>query len=163
MWHRKYVDWQSGAELIGIPERGSGAKVNFADQAAIYALYDHNYKCLYVGQVGRGETKGLYHRLKDHVNDYLFCMWERFSWYGFYSKKSLATESFKNEFKINTDVNKLMNIIETITIHIHFPLFNRSMGSGISKINWYYQPEEYEEQQIFIRRLEEERKKYNLY
>lgn len=162
MWHRKYINWQKGAELFGVSEKKYSEPVNFADQAAIYSLYDHNYKCLYIGQAGSGETRGLYHRLKDHLNDYLFCMWERFSWYGFYSERSLTNNDFKDEFKVTSDVNQLLNVIEAISIHTHFPLLNRSMGSGVTDIKWYYQPEEYDEQEIFLCRLEEDKKKYNL-
>jgi hypothetical protein len=163
MWHRKYVDWQRGAELIGYPERNArGGPVNFADQTAIYALYDHNYRCIYIGQAGRGETTGLYHRLKDHVNDYLFCMWERFSWYGFYSIEAISHQNYDKEFSLKTDVNRLMDTLESLAIHIQFPLFNRAMGSGPAEIPWYYQTEEYEEQQMFISSFTEALKRNKL-
>jgi len=63
LWHKKYVNWQRGRQLVGVSESSPGKPVNFADQAAIYALYDKEFKCIYVGQVGSGETKGLYSRL----------------------------------------------------------------------------------------------------
>ena len=74
MWHRKYINWQKGDQLIGISESKPSRAVNFADQAAIYALYDIDFTCVYVGQAGSGETRGIYHRLRDHaINDYLSC------------------------------------------------------------------------------------------
>ena len=105
MWHRRYVNWQSGDKLMGVLEFKQGKAVNFAYQAGIYALYDKDFKCVYVGQAGRGEIKGLYHRLKDHaISDHLFCRWERFSWYGFYSVKSLEARN-KGDVGSNTTLH----------------------------------------------------------
>jgi len=55
-----------------------------------------------------------------------------------------------------------MNVIEAVSIHIHFPLLNRSMGSDVTNIKWYYQPEEYDEQEIYLRRFEKDRNNHNL-
>jgi hypothetical protein len=82
-------------------------------------------------------------------------MWERFSWFGFYSVESLLRRGYDKDFEIVTNINDLMNVIESVTIHIHFPLFNRSMGIDTSKIQWFYQKEEYEEQEIYLRRLKD--------
>ena len=146
MWHRKYVNWQKGNELIGFSEVKQGKAVNFADQAGIYALYDKDFKCVYVGQVGRGQIKGLYHRLKDHaISDYLFCRWERFSWFGFYSVKSLEQGYYSEEFKVNTDVNELMDVIESLIIRVNPPNLNMA-GGGMGGAEWFYQEAEFEEQ-----------------
>ena len=55
MWHRKYVDW-SRRQLLGVSEDGgSEAEIDFANQSAIYGLYDDSGHCIYVGQAGKGE------------------------------------------------------------------------------------------------------------
>jgi hypothetical protein len=146
MWHRKYVNWQNGSKLIGVSEVKECPAVNFASQAGIYALYDKDFRCVYVGQAGRGETKGLYHRLKDHaIEDYLFCRWERFSWYGFYSVKSLEEGNYDKEFKVNTDVNEIMDVIESLIIQVNSPKLNMTRGS-LAGVEWFYQKAEFEEQ-----------------
>lgn len=149
MWHRQFVDWKK-RKLIGYPEKGNADAIDFADQAAIYGLYDRNNICVYIGQAGSGEKSGLYDRLKDHTENYLFCMWERFSWYGFYSEaifgieESLKARRFEAEYKKETNINEIMTTIETIAIHLMLPKHNRSMGMDIKEIEWYYQKEEFE-------------------
>jgi hypothetical protein len=161
MWHRKYINWESGSELIGYSETND-KKVNFAYQAGIYVLYDLNLNCIYVGQAGRGENTGLYDRLKAHATeDELFCMWERFSWFGFYSRETLqkSTDSaFLKEYKINTDVNEVMNLTESLIIHVQRPRFNKSIKYKFHEkddkgIEWFYQKAEFEEQEAEFDRL----------
>jgi len=155
MWHRKYVDWQQGAELIGHSERDDNKRVDFSYQAGIYALYNQNLNCIYVGQAGRGEYKGLYHRLKDHTEDQLFCMWERFTWFGFYSTDTLKKGydgAFDQEYDIKTNVNELMNVIESLMIRTYRPTFNLSIGNlrgdrDKDQVEWFYQKAEWEEQE----------------
>ncbi len=167
MWHRKYVNWFSGEELIGYSEVND-KRVNFANQAGIYALYDGNSKCVYVGQSGKGSYKGLYHRLKDHaIEDGLFCMWERFTWFGFYSSTMLykgvnekAKGNYDKEFPIKTDVNELMNVIESMIIQVQTPSLNMSSGcmtadKSREKIEWFYQMAEIEEQKAEFNRLKQ--------
>jgi hypothetical protein len=163
MWHRKYINWDSGADIIGYSEVDDKS-VNFAYQAGIYLLYDHNFECVYVGQAGRGENTGLYHRLQQHVqDDYLFCVWERFSWFGFYSIEALQKgndEAFNKEYKIHINVNKLMDVIESMIIRVHRPRFNYSLGSmpkgeKEERIEWFYQKAEFEERKAEFKRLKE--------
>lgn len=158
MWHRKYVNWQKGRELIGTPDGFQGGNINFADQAGIYVLLDRNLQPVYIGQSGKGSLIGLYDRLKDHTVNDNFCAWERFSWYGFYSKEALQSswkgddKGFDKEYKISTDVNELMNVIESILIRTCRPSFNRSWGCLTSDnsdgiIEWYCQEAEWKEQE----------------
>lgn len=161
MWQRKYVNWQSGRELMGYPEIRKGEGVNFADQAGIYMLYDRNLQCVYVGQVGK-KDKGLFDRLKDHTEDHLFCVWERFSWFGFYTKKALekgTSKAFTEEYEIITNVDELMNVIESFIIRSCRPSFNQSWGCLFNEnsdeyIEWYYQEAEWEEQAEEFKRLQ---------
>lgn len=164
MWNRKYVNWENSRELIGYPEFGRAKEVNFANQAAIYVLYDLNFRPIYVGQVGKGDTKGLFDRLRDHTHDELFCMWERFSWFGFYSVEALdqgqkgIDKVFEDEYEIETNVNELMNVIESLIIRTCRPSFNKASGCLLHEkvaddIEWYYQEAEWEEQETEFNRL----------
>ena len=129
MWPRKYVNWLSGNQLIGISEKKPYKKANFADQAGIYALYDNGFSCVYVGQAGSGETTGLYSRLKAHaMNDYLFCRWERFSWWGFYSVKDIENDNYDNSFNLKTDINEIMDLVESLIIRVNAPKLNLALG-----------------------------------
>jgi len=115
-------------------------------QSAICALYDKQFKCVYVGQAGKGEEKGLYLRLKDHaVNDNLFCRWQRFSWYGLYSVKSLEKGDYDTEYKFNTNINDIMTVIESLIIRVNQPKLNLASGS-LHGADWFYQEAEFEEQ-----------------
>ncbi len=160
MWHRKYVNWQKGTKLIGHSETDDRA-VDFAYQAGVYSLYDKNLICIYVGQAGRGENKGLFHRLKDHTDDHLFCMWERFSWFGLYSTDALKKgddAAFDKEFDVRTNVNNLMNVIESMIIRTCRPSFNISIGSlrgdkDKDLIEWFYQKAEWEEREAEFNNL----------
>ena len=159
MWHRKYIDWNN-RELIGYPEKlrsygkDRGKKEDFAEQAAVYALYNNNNECVYVGQAGKGEKSALFDRLKEHaLDDELFCLWERFTWYGFYSVDALiknTEKAYDDEFDVETDINELMNVMESLLIRTSLPRYNFSRGSlkkekGKGVVEWYYQLEEYED------------------
>ncbi len=150
MWHRKYVDWNaSGKALIGYPEHDSnGEPEDFTYQAGIYVLYNPQVEPIYIGQAGSGENTGLFHRLKTHVNDdYLFCLWERFTWFGFYSTSDLKKDDVdKWKFEFTTDVNDLMNAVEAMLILSTRPRDNYSRGN-LDGVEWYYQKEEFEEKQ----------------
>ena len=89
MWHRRHVDW-GRRRLVGLHEEGKGEEVNFADQSGIYWLCNANHECVYIGQAGKGESVCLYDRLQAHLDDHLFCFWERFTWFGFYSPEQLS-------------------------------------------------------------------------
>lgn len=156
MWHRKYVNWHRGGELLGYPEEGNGVNpVDFGYQAALYALYDTNHNCIYIGQAGSGDVYGLYHRLKAHTHDYLFCMWERFSWFGFYPVENANSVNFEGGFEFRTDVNQILNLTETLCIHTLMPRFNTRKGTNISDIQWYYQQAEFDEREKEFAQLKE--------
>lgn len=146
MWHRKYVDWYSSKrELLGQPEIGRGTQTNFADQSAIYGLYDASSTCVYIGQAGKGETSGLFERLKAHrFEDSLFCFWERFTWFGLYSADELNKQQFDYS-PGNLSLADALNNLESMATWLALPRFNRHYGSGFGHVEWYYQLAEYDE------------------
>ena len=86
-WHRDKVLW-SGDRRVG-PKRllgvRAGAKrsgdVDFWRQVGVYALYA-DYRLVYVGQAGIGDTSSIGNRLKKHTTDDLADRWDMFSWFG---------------------------------------------------------------------------------
>ena len=125
LWHRKHVDWGRGRELLGVPEQGKRNNENFADQSAIYGLYDANHQCIYIGQAGRGDS-GLYDRLKCHaIDDHLFCFWERFTWFGFYSAEEIRAKNF-DYIPAPMTLLEALNTIESIATNLALPRFNLS-------------------------------------
>ena len=144
MWHRRHVDWRQ-RRLTGLPEEGKGAEVDFADQAGIYGLYAANHECIYIGQTGRSES-GLYDRLKTHaLDDHLFCFWERFTWFGFYSPVQLCNGTYDDPVAEAVTLVEALDTIETVGIYLALPRFNRRYETGFTGVSWYYQAAEYEQ------------------
>lgn len=145
MWHRKYVDW-SRRRLLGLTENAGGEEIDFANQSAIYGLYDGNHECVYVGQAGRGDSVSLYDRLQSHAcEDHLFCFWERFTWFGFYSPVQLSKNAFEDPIATRVTLANLLDTVESVGIYLALPRFNRRFGFGFEEVAWYYQREEYDE------------------
>jgi len=144
MWSRWHVDWTQ-RRLLGTPEEGGGKEVDFADQSGIYGLFSSDHECVYVGQVGKGE-RGLYDRLKDHaIEDELFCLWERFTWFGVYSSSQLLRGECPDRIAEAVTLHETLDTIETIGIYLALPRFNRHWEMGFGGVVWYYQAAEYEE------------------
>src|SRR5262245_60155409 len=141
MWHRRYVDWRR-RRLAGIPDEGYGCEVNFADQSGIYGLYAANHECIYIGQAGRGES-GLYDRLRTHaLDDHLFCFWERFTWFGFYSPEQLRNGTYDDPIARAVTLAEALDTIESVGIYLALPRFNRRYETGFTEVAWYYQAAE---------------------
>jgi hypothetical protein len=145
LWHRKYIDW-TRRRLVGLDESNSkGSEVNFAYQSGIYGLYDSNHNCIYIGQAGKGED-GLFDRLKAHaLDDHLFCFWERFTWFGFYSPEQLRNNDYPDSLAKSVILEGALNTIESVSIYLALPRFNRRYESGFDGVLWYYQAAEYED------------------
>ncbi len=75
-------EWPRFGELLGVGVRKKRqGVVDFATQRGIYALYDDQFRLIYVGQTGRN-TGRLYRRLRTHSRSVLSERWSRFSWFG---------------------------------------------------------------------------------
>ncbi|MBW2046891.1 MAG: hypothetical protein JRI96_18820 [Deltaproteobacteria bacterium] len=145
MWHRRHVDW-GRRQLLGVSEDGGRKEVDFADQSGIYGLYDGTGQCVYIGHAGKGEQVCLYDRLRDHaLEDHLFCFWERFTWFGFYSPEQLLEGQFEDPIATAVSLEEALNAFESVAIYLGLPRFNRRYGSGFGGVAWYYQLAEYEE------------------
>ena len=145
MWHRKYVNWGK-RWLGGSPEKGEGDEENFADQSGVYGLYSENHECIYIGQAGKGESSGLFDRLKAHaLEDHLFCFWERFTWFGFYLPDQLNNGNYDDPIAEAVNLAEALDTIESVGIYLALPRFNRRYETGFGAVSWYYQSTEYEE------------------
>ena len=85
-WRRSLIaadgPWSRSGALLGVGVRQKRrGKVDFSRQRGIYALYDDNFRLIYVGQAGKGERR-LYNRLRAHSLNNLSERWTRFSWFG---------------------------------------------------------------------------------
>lgn len=85
LWKKEYIYRGNGGNsghLKGIKKGKKTKVVDFREQIGIYALYDAGLNIVYIGQAGYGE-KGLFARLKQHLEDRLRDRWMYFSWLGF--------------------------------------------------------------------------------
>jgi hypothetical protein len=144
-WDRRQVRWKgSGAGLYGFPAidddgkirsaKNRGDEVDLRGQVGIYALYDQEFRLLYVGKVGGGKGKNaLFVRLRQHGTPLgrtrgLAARWTYFSWFGVLrvlkGEKKLAEPSDR---KLTTRVD-ILNALEAVVIEIAAPGLNRQGG-----------------------------------
>lgn len=85
-WRREDVFWGkpgTSGHLKGYrPNEKTSEPVDFREPQGVYALYDDNFKILYVGQAGANDYHDLFIRLRDHKKDQLAARWTKFSWFG---------------------------------------------------------------------------------
>jgi len=129
-WRRSDVFWgrpRVTGHLKGVPAKEtSSTPVDFREQAGVYALYDDNFRLIYVGQAGAGNAR-LFTRLKHHMKDALADRWTRFSWFGTRWVKG-NFELAKGAAKFTIKYAVLLNHIEAILISATEPPHNRQAG-----------------------------------
>jgi hypothetical protein len=85
-WRKNDIFWGCGPIGGHLKGTRAGAKredaVDFKEQQGVYCLYDENFRLVYVGQAGSGESQRLGKRLGQHRTDSLSERWSRFSWFG---------------------------------------------------------------------------------
>lgn len=129
-WDRDKVDW-TGGQLLGVPSAKGGA-VDFRDQLGIYALYDREFRLLYVGQVGGGRNT-LLGRLRIHNTlrtgtRALADRWRYFSWFGVLRVLKGKNELAKRPDTRQTTLQDLLDALEAVAIEIADPDLNRQGG-----------------------------------
>ena len=136
--------WARQGELLGIGVRKRRQKeVDFATQRGIYALYDDNFRLIYVGQVGRGERR-LYRRLRSHTLNNLADRWTRFSWFGLLEvskepNKHGRFELVESTEDVQADYVTVMNQMEAILIMAAEPIRNAKNGDFGPGVTHYRQ------------------------
>jgi len=108
-------------------------------------LTSHNISFEKDAHSGRGESSGLFDRLKTHtLEDHLFCFWERFTWFGFYLPEQLISGNYDDPIAKDVNLAEALDTIESVGIYLALPRFNRRYESGFGAVSWYYQSTEYE-------------------
>ena len=130
-WKRDLVHWSGQGEgsghLKGVRRDNKKSKpVDFADQNAIYALYDDN-ELLYIGQTGSGDAT-LLKRLRTHKDGRIGHRWTRFSWFGTRYVKRDGTLS-KAASSFNPRLKEVLDSLEAIVLTTAKPPENRRGGN----------------------------------
>lgn len=146
-WHRESVFWgrqKVKGRLEGVPASSVRAKiVDFREQAGVYVLYDDNFRVIYVGQAGAGNSR-LFSRLKKHTKDALADRWTRFSWFGLrWVKRNNKLSNVAAGVPVRH--KDLLDHIEAILISATEPPHNKQGGKFGKKVKQYIQHRDYDE------------------
>lgn len=132
-WDRREVDWEGRpAKLLGIATIKEG-EVDFGGQRGIYALYDGEFRLLYVGQAGGGDRSTLLTRLKLHNTvrtgtRALAHRWRYFSWFGVLRVLKVKKELADPRGTQKTARPAVLDALEAVAIEIADPDLNRQGG-----------------------------------
>jgi excinuclease UvrABC nuclease subunit len=92
-------------------------------QSGIYVLFAPNREVIYVGQVGSGEKRRLFGRLKQHTRDHLRDRWSHFSWFGLCEADPDTGELKAFESSVSKPP-EILDELEAILIHLFEPRLN---------------------------------------
>ena len=126
--------------LWGVPARRRRSEpTNFADQIAIYVLYDGEIP-IYVGQSG-ARNNSLMGRLKKHRGDRLADRWDRFSWFGLCRVRPNGAINPQATVK-QMRTPEILNQIEAVIVEAVEPRLNRQGGQfGASVVRYVQYPD----------------------
>lgn len=134
-WSRSEVDWSTRIPpILGVQQSGSD-KVDFAEQAGVYLLYDGN-RVIYVGRVIEAR---LATRLWEHTRDRLTGRWDRFSWFGV--RGVLEDGALSPIPSAGIEVRTLIATMEALLIEGLEPPQNRRQGDGFSAVEFLQAPD----------------------
>ena len=129
-WHADRIGWGSPGKAGTLLGRQAAREkpIDFRYQRGVYALYDENFKMLYVGQAGYG-NKRLYDRLDNHMSDHLGERWQRFCWFGIDPVVGRRGKRCVEEQEpAAPPVDAVLNHLEAILIAAAEPALNRQGG-----------------------------------
>ena len=139
-WHASRVQWSGRNKdvgLWGVPAKQRRSKpTNFADQIAIYVLYDGEIP-IYVGQSGAGNNR-LMGRLKHHRADRLADRWDRFSWFGLCRVQANGVIDPQATIE-QMRTPEILNQIEAVIVEAVEPRLNRQGGQFGDRVVRYVQ------------------------
>lgn len=137
-WRRDHVNWNKTddkGELLGFSRnRKSTERINFNGQIGLYILY-HDFKIVYVGQVGKGDKRTLYSRLKDYTRNLKSHRWNQFSWFGIKWVNKIGGLSGGGNISATKEV--LLSTIEAILIDGCEPSLNKQGGQWKNAIQYF--------------------------
>ena len=124
--------------------------INFADQDAVYVLYDRD-RAVYVGRTTSG---GLFTRLKAHTSGRFANRWDRFSWFGF---REPVDDGSLRPSVASFPTSAVIEAMEAIMIETLEPPQNRRRGDNFMGAEYDQVPDQSLEQrrvdQLVIERL----------
>jgi hypothetical protein len=144
-WDANNVRWRGNAGIGPASLTGKratakrGGEVNFWDQTGIYALYQRDYRLIYVGQAGLTDNSCMGSRIKAHLTDSLAGRWALFSWFGLQRVLSTTNGPGKRTKVKLTQRAHLANVLEGIVIEIAEPPMNSQRGRFGKKVERYLQ------------------------
>ena len=145
-WRRNVIaedgPWPRSGEMLGVGVRQKRrGKIDFSRQRGIYALYDDNFRLIYVGQAGKGERR-LYARLRSHSIGNLAERWTRFSWFGILpvvegrDNQLILSDTYQHEAPTR---EVILNHMEAILIMAGEPIRNAKGGIFGKDVTLYRQ------------------------
>jgi len=139
-WRVDNVFWgrpKNPGSLLGVPaSKKKLDKVDFREQAGIYALYA-DYDLIYVGQTG-GKGQKLMDRLSQHRKKDLAGRWNMFSWFG--TRAVLGAGALKAvKAGVSPSHKQALDHLEAILIHVAEPALNRQGGRWGATVKQYVQ------------------------
>ena len=78
---------------------------------------------IYIGQVGSGEKRRLFGRLKQHTRDHLRGRWSHFSWFGLCEADPDMGGLKKFESSVS-EPSEILDELEAVLIHLFEPRLN---------------------------------------
>lgn len=141
-WRREWIHFGAGSNAGHLKGLMAGAKtaepVDFRDQQGVYCLYDNSFRLVYVGQAGGKNSQRLFHRLRQHREDYVASRWTQFSWFGVRSVlNSGGLKAVKSA--AHPAIGDVLNHIEAILIAAAEPVHNRQGGKFGDDVEQYLQ------------------------
>jgi hypothetical protein len=160
-WDRQKVRWRGNRRIGRRCLRGlkkdakRTGKVDFWQQAGIYALYTSDYKLVYVGQAGLGDASCIGNRLLSHTRDDLAGRWDIFSWFGL--RKVNQNNTLGARFKLAKTTNPILaNVLEGVLIEVAEPPLNSQKGRFGPRVVRYLQalPDDFEDEVRLLKQID---------
>jgi hypothetical protein len=132
-WHRDRVNWMPSAQIMGCQIPAS-PKVNFAEQAGIYALHLNNETVTYIGQTGE---RTLGECLFDHTRGRINGHFEKFSFYGF---RPVLDDGTFGSLPEKADIQEVMASMLSALVEVANPKANRRYFDKFSQLEFAQWP-----------------------
>jgi hypothetical protein len=137
-WRRDHINWNKAVEngeLWGYSHhRKSTERIDFNRQTGIYILY-FDFKIVYVGQVGKGDKRTLFGRLKDYTIGEKAHRWNQFSWFGI--KRVNQQGGLSGGGNVSSSKEIALSTIEAILIDGCEPLLNKQGGQWRNSTQYF--------------------------
>lgn len=134
LWNRYDVNWMPSAQIMGW-QLPTSPKVNFAEQAGIYALHLNNETVTYIGQTGE---RTLGECLFDHTRGRMDGLFGKFSFYGF---RPVLDDGTFGSLPEKADIQEVMASKLSALVEVANPKANRRYFDKFSKLEFAQWPD----------------------